>query len=159
MAEVCKNCDTKIVGIYCHNCGEKILRKEDFYVSQYIGGFFSNLTNLDSKFFRTLKAFLVHPGQLSRDYFRGLREPYLSPVQFFLIVTVLFFVFTPEFDVFYVPAEWFFLNMQAENSSYVNHLAMDKMAELNLSRHELSLKYDVSVKSFFVSGYTYIGFR
>ena len=148
MDGVCKNCETNIVGIYCHDCGEKVLFKEDFHVSRYIGGFFSSLTNLDSKFYRALKAFLGRPGQLSADYFRGLRKPFLSPIQIFLIVTVVFFIFAPDFDVFYIPAKQFFLYMASENPSLANHLAMEKMAELSLSRNELSLKYDVSVKNY-----------
>jgi len=147
MDRLCKNCNSDIVGIYCHNCGEKLLFKEDFHVRRYIGGFFTSLTNVDSKFYRTVRAFIGRPGRLSADYLDGLRKPYLSPIQIFLIVTVIFFVFTPDFDVFYVPAKWFILNMTSENSSFVNLLAMEKMAELGLNRNELSLKYDVAVKN------------
>lgn len=147
MDGICKNCSANIVGIYCHDCGEKVLSEADFHVSRYIGSFFSSFTNLDSKFYRTLKAFLSQPGRLSHDYFRGLRKPFFSPIQIFLIVTVIFFVFAPKFDLFYIPAEWFFLNMASENSNFVNLLAMDKMTELGLGRDELALKYDVSVKN------------
>lgn len=147
MDGICKNCSTNIVGIYCHDCGEKVLSEADFHVSRYIGSFFSSFTNLDSKLYRTLKAFLTQPGQLAGDYLRGLRKPFFSPIQIFLIVTVIFFVFAPTFDIFYIPAKWFFANMTTENSSFVNLLAMDKMADLGLNRDELALKYDVSVKN------------
>ena len=147
MDGTCKSCGTDIVGNYCHDCGEKVLSKEDFHVSRYIGGFISSLTNLDSKLYRTLKAFFIRPGQLSRDYLNGIRKPFLSPIQIFLIVTVLFFVFAPVFDLFYVPANWFFANMTSENPDFVNFLAMDKMTELGLNRDELALKYDVSVRN------------
>ncbi|MDB2438410.1 DUF3667 domain-containing protein [Hellea sp.] len=147
MGRTCKNCSTDIAGVYCHDCGEKVLSDEDFHVTRYIGGFFSGLTNLDSKIYRTLKAFLIRPGQLSADYLSGIRKPFLSPVQIFLIVTVIFFVFAPVFDIFYIPAKWFFANMTSENSNYVNVLAMERMADLDLSRNELAIKYDVSVKN------------
>jgi len=152
----CKNCDTVILGVFCHRCGEKVLVKEDFHVSRYIGGFISSLTNLDSKFYRTLKAFLGRPGQLSGDYLRGLRKPFLSPIQIFLILTVIFFVFAPDFDIFYIPSKQFFLYMASENPSLANHLAMEKMAELSLSRNELSLKYDVSVK-YYAKAFLFLG--
>ena len=79
----CKNCDTVIFGVFCHRCGEKVLVKEDFHVSRYIGGFIFSLTNLDSKFYRTLKAFLGQPGQLSGDYLRGLENHFFRPYKFF----------------------------------------------------------------------------
>jgi len=147
MYGTCKNCSADIAGVYCQACGEKVLTNEDFHVTRYIGWFFSGLTNLDSKIYRTLKAFLFRPGQLSRDYLSGIRKPFLSPVQIFLIVTVLFFVFAPVFDIFYIPAKWFFANMASENPSFANGLAIDKMAELGLSRNDLAIKYDVSVKN------------
>lgn len=147
MDGVCKNCGVEIVGVYCHDCGEKLLVPEDFHVSRYIGGFFSSLTNVNSKFYRTAKGFLTQPGKLSADYLSGLRKPFLSPIQIFIIVTVLFFVFAPDFDLFYVPAKWFFSNMGAD-AGFVGQLAMDKMAELGLSHAELSLKYDVTVKNY-----------
>ena len=148
MDEICKNCEANKLGTYCHRCGEKTLDKDDFLVRQYVGSFVSSLTNLDSKFYRTLKAFIGQPGRLSADYFRGLRKPFLSPIQIFLIVTVLFFIFAPEFDVFYIPAKWLFANIGLENSGFINHLATEKMAKLGLSQNELFLKYDVSVKNY-----------
>jgi len=137
-----------MAGLYCHECGEKILVKEDFYISRYISGFISTLTNLDSKFYTTFKAFLGRPGQLSADYLNGRRKPYLTPIQIFLIATILFFVFIQDFDIFYVPAKWFFSYMATENPKFVNQLAMDKMAELGVSRSDLALRYDLSVNNY-----------
>ena len=37
--------------------------------------------------------------------------------------------------------------MTSENSNYANVLAMERMADLDLSRNELAIKYDVSVKN------------
>lgn len=147
MNGLCKNCSANISGIYCQACGEKVVAPEDFYISRYISGFVSGLTNVDTKFYRTLGAFLKRPGQLSRDYFAGLRKPYLSPIQIFLIVTVIYFVFAPDFDIFYIPAKWFFAGLATESPNLANQLAMDKMAVLDLNRAELALKYDVTVKN------------
>ncbi len=147
MDGLCKNCSANISGTYCQNCGEKVVAPEDFYISRYISSFVSGLTNVDTKFYRTLGAFVKRPGQLSRDYFAGLRKPYLSPIQTFLIVTVVFFVFAPDFDIFYIPAKWFFAGLTADSPYLANHLAMEKMTALDLSRAELALKYDVTVRN------------
>lgn len=148
MDGICENCNSEIIGIYCHVCGEKVLTVEDFYVRRYVSGFFSSLTNLDSKFYKTFQAFLGRPGQLSADYLRGLRKPFLTPIQIFLIATVLFFVFIQDFDIFYVPAKWLFLYLGTEDPSFINQLAMEKMADLGVSRSELALKYDVTVENY-----------
>ena len=148
MEGLCKNCGADMMGEYCHVCGEKVLSDTDFHVSRYVGGFVSSLTNLDNKFYRTVKAFLGRPGQLSRHYFDGLRKPYLSPVQIFLIMTIVFYVLAPDFDLFYIPAKWFFSNINSDSASLVNQLALEKMAALDLSRSEFFLKYDISVKNY-----------
>lgn len=147
MGELCKNCNTNMQGLYCHICGEKKLTETDFHISRYVSSFISSLSNIDNKVLRTLKALLFKPGKLSADYFYGLRKPYLSPIQLFLIVTVIFFLFTPEFDIFYVPAKWFFVYLDPADTSFINLLVMDKMAELDLSRSELALKYNLAVKN------------
>ena len=148
MHGLCKNCSAEMSGIYCQSCGEKVLSDTDFHVSRYVGGFISSLTNLDNKFYRTVKAFLGRPGQLSRHYLDGLRKPYLSPIQIFLIVTIVFFVFAPDFDIFYIPSKWLFSNINSDSASFVNQLALDKMTALDLNRSELFLKYDISVKNY-----------
>lgn len=148
MSHRCINCSTDHDGVFCPACGEKILTVKDFRVGKYFGSFFTSLTNLDTKFYRTAKAFFLRPGQLSRDSIVGLRKPYLTPIQIFLIVSILFFVFIRDFDIFYVPAKWFFEFLPADSDTFLNRLTMDKMAELDLTRTELALKYDVTVSNY-----------
>lgn len=148
MSENCLNCGAERKDIFCPVCGEKKLSAEDFEISRLAGGFFTSLTNIDTKFFRTVRNFVGRPGQLSFDYFRGLRKPYLTPIQIFLVVSVLFFIFIRDFDLFYVPAKWFFQSLADNALSLENRLAMEKMAELELTRNELALKYDVTVSNY-----------
>ncbi|MEL7121746.1 MAG: DUF3667 domain-containing protein [Bacteroidota bacterium] len=51
---------------------------------------FDALFNIDNKLFRTLKKIIL-PGQLTIDYFKGIRGRYLTPVRFFLPVAIIFF--------------------------------------------------------------------
>ena len=45
------------------------------------------------RIYRTVYTLFRHPGQLTADYIRGRRRPYLKPVQVFITISLLFFFF------------------------------------------------------------------
>jgi hypothetical protein len=52
-------------------------------------------THADGKIFRTVRQLLLHPGQLTADHLRGRRQPYIPPLQLFLIANLIFFLLHP----------------------------------------------------------------
>lgn len=52
------------------------------------------MTNADSRLWRTFATLVRRPGEFTRAYMRGVRVPYLKPLQLFLIVNVVYFVWT-----------------------------------------------------------------
>ena len=52
---------------------------------------FEGLAHFDNKFFRTLKSLILRPGQLALDYTEGRRVRFMKPIQFFLVVNLIFF--------------------------------------------------------------------
>ncbi|MBA3890354.1 MAG: DUF3667 domain-containing protein [Gemmatimonadaceae bacterium] len=58
----------------------------------FAGEAFETLTDVDSTAWRTLRTLLFRPGKLTAEYMRGVRVPYMKPLQFFLIVNVIYFV-------------------------------------------------------------------
>jgi hypothetical protein len=48
---------------------------------------------MGGRVYRTVYELFRHPGRLTADYIAGRRRPYMKPVQVFLAVTLLFFVF------------------------------------------------------------------
>lgn len=52
----------------------------------------SELTNADSRIWRSVRALVLQPGYLSDEYLAGRRRPWLGPVQLFLICNVTFFI-------------------------------------------------------------------
>ena len=48
---------------------------------------------MGGRVYRTVYTLFRHPGQLTADYIAGRRRPYMKPVQVFLTISVLFFLF------------------------------------------------------------------
>ena len=88
----CSNCGTDLVGAYCHACGQKRFVESDRRFGHLLHQFLASATDLDGRFWRTVRALLFHPGLLSREYFDGRRAHWLSPVSLFLAVSVIYFL-------------------------------------------------------------------
>lgn len=87
----CVTCDTPVRGAYCHACGERAATNDDLRVRVFLADVAEAAFNLDSRLWRSLRALLVRPGELTAEYMRGRRKPYLGPVQLFVIANVVFF--------------------------------------------------------------------
>jgi hypothetical protein len=90
--ENCLNCNYPLVGQYCGHCGQKaFLHKDSFghMALHFIGDYF----HYDSKFWLTIKTMFTKPGQLTKDYIEGKRVKYLNPIQLYIFVTTVFFIF------------------------------------------------------------------
>jgi hypothetical protein len=89
----CLNCGhpLDISDKYCPNCAQanstKKLSMKDFFDE-----FFSNLFNFDSKLFTTVKALLIRPGRITRDYIKGKRMSYTNPFRFLLSLAIVYFL-------------------------------------------------------------------
>jgi len=46
----------------------------------------------DCKFWRTLIPLVISPGKISRDYIEGKRNRYSNPFQFYLSISIIFFI-------------------------------------------------------------------
>lgn len=90
--ENCLNCDLPLIGKYCANCGQKaFLHKERFWhmAMHFTGDYF----HYDSKFWTTLKTLFTKPGLVTLEFINGKRAKYLNPVQLYIFVTTIFFLF------------------------------------------------------------------
>jgi len=89
---ICKNCGNELQENYCTVCGEKRFDKKQLSVKHFVEETFEGVVHFDNKFFRTIKTLFAKPGQLSLDYVEGRRTRYMKPIQFFLVINLLFFV-------------------------------------------------------------------
>lgn len=87
----CKSCGNNHQENYCPACGEKIFHPNQLSVKHFVEETFEGFIHFDTKFFRSLKTLISKPGQLSVDYVEGRRVKYMKPIQFFLVVNLLFF--------------------------------------------------------------------
>ena len=90
VAGACVSCSEYYESRYCPHCGEKRIDQHDYSVAGFAEHALETFTHLDSKLLRTLKALMMRPGLLTREYLRGCRRPYMAPTQLFVIVNVLF---------------------------------------------------------------------
>lgn len=97
----CSNCQTPLLGRFCHHCGQKASVESDRRFPHLLALFFTELTALDGRFWRTIRG-LLRPGFLSQQYLSGRRAAYLTPVSVFLLVNVLYF-FAPALNDFDLP--------------------------------------------------------
>lgn len=87
----CANCQTPLVGTYCHGCGQLA---EDFHKSiwtlarEALESFF----HLDGRLARTAPRLILKPGALTRDYLDGKRASQTPPLRLFLVILLATFL-------------------------------------------------------------------
>ena len=79
----------QLVGQYCHRCGEKLPDAHDLTIKHFLHHGLDELTHLDSKIFRTVRALVFHPGLLTVEYLAGRRQRYVLPLRMFLVIFAL----------------------------------------------------------------------
>ncbi|MBA2250100.1 MAG: DUF3667 domain-containing protein [Chitinophagaceae bacterium] len=96
----CLNCNTEVVGRYCHDCGQENLEPKES-IWHLLSHFFNDVTHFDGKFFVSLKDLILKPGFLSQQYMIGKRVTYLNPIRMYLFTSAIFFLIF--FSMFKIP--------------------------------------------------------
>lgn len=97
--ENCPTCSKPFNTPYCPNCGERRLTEKDSSISALTRDAFSFLVDIDGKFLRSVRTFVLKPARYVSEYIDGARRKYISPVKLFLIANAFYFFF-PAFDTF-----------------------------------------------------------
>lgn len=88
----CRNCEQPTAGAFCPSCGQRTsVHKVTF--RETLEDFNDAVFSVNAPFFRTIRALLVNPGGMFRDYLSGKRKSYYKPVSFFVLMTVLYLLF------------------------------------------------------------------
>ena len=88
-SNLCKNCNSELLGIYCSECGQK--NTELLSVKAIVKELTDNVFSFDSRFFITLKYLIIKPGFLTKEYWAGRRTTYLPPLRMYLVLSVFYF--------------------------------------------------------------------
>ncbi len=135
--KICLNCNTEVVGKYCHVCGqENIEPKESAW--HLITHFFNDVTHFDGKFFSSLKYLILKPGFLSSEYLKGRRASYLHPIRMYVFTSFVFFLI-----VFLNAGHHEVQDPQEMKAEYVQEkdsLLAELKAETDSARHEKILR-------------------
>lgn len=139
----CQSCGAEQSGNYCTVCGEERLTPKLRSSSYLMKSFFTELTDIDGKFWFTTKNLILHPGQIDYDYSIGRRNIYIKPVTLFLMINVLFVMLSSLTD-FYIK-----FSAQIELQAYstiIRPHVLDYVASTGLALNEFSQQYDQLVK-------------
>jgi hypothetical protein len=87
----CPACRHSVTTPFCGRCGEEPLPPRDLTLRGVAEKVLHAVTSIDARTMRTAWQLLRHPGELTLAWTSGVRKPYVTPFQLFLIANVLFF--------------------------------------------------------------------
>ncbi|MBK6350843.1 MAG: DUF4286 family protein [Steroidobacteraceae bacterium] len=91
--ENCLNCGEVLRGQHCSHCGQRA-KVRVLSLGTLLRDLLGDITNFDSRIWRTLKPLAFKPGALTVEYLRGRRTYYSPPFRMYLILSVAFFLLT-----------------------------------------------------------------
>lgn len=103
----CPACTTPLHGPWCHACGQRADAAVDLSLRGFLLDAGHSLTDADSRLWRSLRALVVDPARLTRDWAAGRRRPWIPPLRLFLLINVVYFLSQSltGFNTFTTPLE------------------------------------------------------
>jgi hypothetical protein len=142
----CPSCGAAAGTPYCGVCGERRLAPRDLRVVALLGHVLESITNVDGRIFRTFKALVLRPGELTLAYAEGRRKQYLLPFQVFLIANVAFF-FLQSLLGLNVLSNSFSAHVKGQvYSPRALAIATQRLAAVGLSREAYEPVFDAAVE-------------
>lgn len=87
----CTNCGASLQGTFCHGCGQKHI-EGGLTWQEVWHEVVEKVFNIERGLGLTIKELTVAPGKITSDYLRGVRKRYMSPLQYFLVCTAVYFL-------------------------------------------------------------------
>jgi len=90
-APTCLNCESPLLGDWCHCCGQP--RKGPVrQLSSFVGDFLETLFEYDNRIWRTLVQIYLRPGHVTNNFIAGRRQRYVLPFRLFFVLSVVAFL-------------------------------------------------------------------
>lgn len=139
----CKSCGHVFEGIYCNQCGEKIIQPVDRSFKKFMSNVLIAITFADSKFVKTLWLVLKNPGFVSSEFANGRTVKYLKPISLFFLLN-LFYFFFPVIQLFNAS-----LNTQllAPYGPFIQEIIARKVLSAGMDLNSFSLIYNIKTTS------------
>ncbi len=90
-SEVCLNCQTHLVGAFCHHCGQNSHTQKNPTSHDLVHEIIHEFLHLDGKIFRTLKVLALKPGQLTIEFLEGQRGRSIGAIRLYLTMSIIYF--------------------------------------------------------------------
>lgn len=87
MGKICLNCEKKVEGNFCKNCGQKISTHRFSLTHFFLHDFIHGIFHIDEGIFYTLKKLITNPGNSVRNFVQGKRVGFFN--SFTLIVILI----------------------------------------------------------------------
>lgn len=97
--DVCPSCGATRTGTFCPVCGERRVESREFGLAHYVGQALAGLSTFDGRLLGSLRALILSPGRLTRDWARGARVRRLRPFQLFLLINLVTVILGDWFDL------------------------------------------------------------
>ncbi len=101
----CANCGAELNGPWCAQCGEQARKPGELTLREYLAELLDALTNLEGRFWGSLRALVFKPGLLTADYLAGRRVRWMRPLHLFLFINLLYF-FVSAWNTFTTELHW-----------------------------------------------------
>lgn len=135
----CKSCGHSFTGVYCNQCGEKVILPQDRSMKSFLSNILIAVTFADNKFVKSLWYIISKPGFVSKEYAEGRRVNYIRPLQLFFILNLIYFLF-PILQLFNssLRTQMYFLF----HSAFVRKMVSNRLAQEGLSEAAYGLMYN-----------------
>lgn len=94
----CPNCEEKITGTFCANCGQK-QQELNIPLQHLLSDFLDSVFTLDSRILRTFTLLISKPGELTERFKAGQRIRFMPPLKLYLFISLVFFFVLTLTDV------------------------------------------------------------
>ncbi len=95
----CKNCNNTINGLYCNNCGQKVIKERN--TIKHFFRLISDSFDIERGLLYTAKMLFANPGKIINEYLAGRTKDYYNPLKYLLLlagISALIMIGTDIFD-------------------------------------------------------------
>lgn len=135
----CKSCGNSFTGVYCNQCGEKVILPQDRSMKSFLSTILIAITFADNKFIKSLWSIISKPGFISKEYAEGRRVNYIRPLQLFFILNLVYFLF-PILQLFNssLRTQMYYLF----HSAFARDMVVNRLAQEGMSLAAFELMYN-----------------
>lgn len=140
----CQTCGHTVEVEYCTTCGEKRFDPSQLSIAHFISQLMYSITNVDGKFFHSLRLLLSKPGMLTLNYLSGVRKLVLTPFQLFVLINIFYFFLLSFIGhaTFNTPLEVHLTATNFIHHEWAKMLVNDMLATTGISIEEYGIAFN-----------------